>query len=147
MGEILIYLGKIIMPIILCYNVYSLYFTFRILSGWNTQNNSCKNVEQWRNRSFPHYLVVNHCNANDFELGEPLIVHLWLESVRYYLLFILKKFQVEIPKICMWKWLLMSNQWPFPLYFDICHGNAYYFEWRNVSLINVLMNVLSLMCI
>ena len=26
--------------------------------------------------SFPHYLVVNHCNADDFELGEPLIVNL-----------------------------------------------------------------------
>ena len=26
--------------------------------------------------SFPHYLVVNHCNADDFELGEHLIVHL-----------------------------------------------------------------------
>ena len=21
--------------------------------------------------SFPHYLVVNHCNADDLELGEP----------------------------------------------------------------------------
>ena len=26
--------------------------------------------------SFPHYLVVNHCNVDDFELGEPLIVNL-----------------------------------------------------------------------
>ena len=26
--------------------------------------------------SFPHYLVVNHCNADDFKLGETLIVHL-----------------------------------------------------------------------
>ena len=26
--------------------------------------------------SFPHYLVVNHCNADDFELGETLIIHL-----------------------------------------------------------------------
>ena len=26
--------------------------------------------------SFPHYLVVNHCNADDFQLGEPLIIHL-----------------------------------------------------------------------
>ena len=26
--------------------------------------------------SVPHYLVVNHCNADDFELGEPLIVNL-----------------------------------------------------------------------
>ena len=26
--------------------------------------------------SFPHYLVVNHCNADDFELGEPFIVNL-----------------------------------------------------------------------
>ena len=26
--------------------------------------------------SFPHYLVVNHCNADDFDLGENLIVHL-----------------------------------------------------------------------
>ena len=25
--------------------------------------------------SFPHYLVVNHCNADDFELGETLIVN------------------------------------------------------------------------
>ena len=25
--------------------------------------------------SFPHYLVVNHCNADDFELGETLVVH------------------------------------------------------------------------
>ena len=24
--------------------------------------------------SFPHYLVVNNCNADDFELGETLIV-------------------------------------------------------------------------
>ena len=24
---------------------------------------------------FPHYLVVNHCNADDFELAENLIVH------------------------------------------------------------------------
>ena len=87
--------------------------------------------------SFPHYLVVNHCNADDFELGEPLIVHLWLESIQYSLLFILWKFQIEIPKSCMSKWLLMSKQWPFPLHFDICHGNAYYFEWRNVSLINL----------
>ena len=26
--------------------------------------------------SFPHYLVVNHCNADDFELEETLIFHL-----------------------------------------------------------------------
>ena len=26
--------------------------------------------------SFPHYLVVNHYNVDDFKLGEPLIVHL-----------------------------------------------------------------------
>ena len=26
--------------------------------------------------SFPHYLVVNHCNADDLKLGEPLIVNL-----------------------------------------------------------------------
>ena len=26
--------------------------------------------------SFPHYLVVNHCNADDFKLGEPLIIKL-----------------------------------------------------------------------
>ena len=25
--------------------------------------------------SFPHYLVVNHCNSDDLELGETLIVH------------------------------------------------------------------------
>ena len=25
---------------------------------------------------FPHDLVVNHCNADDFELGEILTVHL-----------------------------------------------------------------------
>ena len=25
--------------------------------------------------SFPHHLVVNHCNADDFELGEPFIFH------------------------------------------------------------------------
>ena len=25
--------------------------------------------------SFPHYLVVNHCNADDLELGENLIVN------------------------------------------------------------------------
>ena len=24
---------------------------------------------------FPHYLVVNNCNAYDFELEEPFIVH------------------------------------------------------------------------
>ena len=49
LGDILISLGKIIMPIILCSDVYYLYFMFRRLSGRNTQNNSCKNVEQWRN--------------------------------------------------------------------------------------------------
>ena len=27
--------------------------------------------------SFPHFLVVNHCNADDFELGETLIVNFW----------------------------------------------------------------------
>ena len=59
--------------------------------------------------SFPHYLIVNHCNADDFKLGEPLIVNLWLESVKYFILFIIINFQVEIPKICMSKWLLMSN--------------------------------------
>ena len=53
--------------------------------------------------SFPHYLVVNHCNADDFELGNNLIVHLLLESVKYSILFILRKFQVEIPKSCMSK--------------------------------------------
>ena len=37
----------------------------------------------------------------------------------------------------MSKWLLIRKQWPFPLYFDICHGNAYYFKWRNVYLINL----------
>ena len=26
--------------------------------------------------SFPHYLVVNHCNDDNFELGENLIVNL-----------------------------------------------------------------------
>ena len=26
--------------------------------------------------SFPYYLVVNHCNVDDLDLGEPLIVHL-----------------------------------------------------------------------
>ena len=26
--------------------------------------------------SFPHYLVVNRCNADDLELGDPLIVNL-----------------------------------------------------------------------
>ena len=31
----------------------------------------------------------------------------------------------------------MSKQWPFPLHFDICHGNAHYFEWRNVYIINL----------
>ena len=87
--------------------------------------------------SFPYYLVVNHCNANDFELGEPFIVHLWLESVKYSMLFILINFQVEIPNSFMSKWLLRSKQWPFPLYFDIWHGNAYYFEWGNVCIINV----------
>ena len=44
--------------------------------------------------SFPHYLVVNHCNADDFELGENLIIHLLLESVQYSLFLILRKFQV-----------------------------------------------------
>ena len=53
--------------------------------------------------SFPHYLAVNHCNADDFELGETLIVHLLLESVQYSLLLILIKFQVKIPNICMSK--------------------------------------------
>ena len=28
--------------------------------------------------SFLHYLVVNHCNDDDLELGETLIVHLLL---------------------------------------------------------------------
>ena len=87
--------------------------------------------------SFPHYLVVNHCHADDLELENPFIVNLWLEYVKYSIFFIIKNFQVEIPKSCMSKWLLRSKQWPFPLHFDICHGNAYYFEWRNVSLINL----------
>ena len=26
--------------------------------------------------SFPHYFVVNHCNADDFKLVEPLIINL-----------------------------------------------------------------------
>ena len=26
--------------------------------------------------SFPHYLVVNHCNTDDLELGENLTIHL-----------------------------------------------------------------------
>ena len=46
LGELLIYLGNIIMLIILCYDLYALYFMSRRLSGQNTQNNSCKNVEQ-----------------------------------------------------------------------------------------------------
>ena len=49
LGELLISLGNIMMQIILCYDVYDIYFTFRILSGRNTQNNSCKNVKLWRN--------------------------------------------------------------------------------------------------
>ena len=49
LGELLSSLVKIIMIIILHYNLYSLCFMFIILSGLNTQNNSCKNVEQWRN--------------------------------------------------------------------------------------------------
>ena len=51
--------------------------------------------------------------------------------------FILRKFQVERPKNCMSNWFLMSKQWPFPLYFDICHSNADYFEWRNVYMMNL----------
>ena len=78
LGELLISFWNIIMPIILFFYVYSIYFTLKILSGVNTQNNSCKHVEQWRNSVISHYLVVNHCNADDFELGEPLIVHFWL---------------------------------------------------------------------
>ena len=101
LGELLISSGNIIIIIILFYLVSDIYFMFIILSGLNSQKNSCKNVEQWRNSVIPHYLVVNHCNADDFELGEPFIVHLWLESVQYSLLFILRKFQVEIPKIYM----------------------------------------------
>ena len=49
LAELLISLGNIIMLIIICSDVYALYFMFRRLSGRNTQNNSCKNVEQWRN--------------------------------------------------------------------------------------------------
>ena len=49
LGELLISLGNIIIPIILFYDVYPIYFMFIILSVLNTQNNSCKNVEQWRN--------------------------------------------------------------------------------------------------
>ena len=33
------------------------------------------------------------------------------------------------------KWLLMSKQWPFPHYIDVCHGNVDYFKWKNVSMI------------
>ena len=76
MGEILISLGNITMQIILCADVYSLYFMFIILSGRNTKIIHVKMLNNEEIASFHHYLVVNHCNDDDFELGEPLIVHL-----------------------------------------------------------------------
>ena len=82
--------------------VYYLYFMFIVLSSLNTQNNYVKMLNNEEIVSFPHYLVVNHCNADDFKLGEPFIVNLWLESVKYSLLFILRNFQFEIPNSCMW---------------------------------------------
>ena len=74
MGELLISLGKILMSIILCYDVYPFYFTFIILEIPKIIHVKMLNNEEIV--SFPHYLVVNHCNADDFELREPLIVHL-----------------------------------------------------------------------
>ena len=47
--------------------------------------------------SFPHYLVVNHGNADDFELGENFIVNLLFESFKYYISLIIINFQVEFP--------------------------------------------------
>ena len=49
--------------------------------------------------SFPHYLVVNHCNADDFELGENFIVNLLLESFKYYIFLIILKFQAKFPRV------------------------------------------------
>ena len=46
LGELLISLGNIIMPIILCVDVYALYIMIIRLSGRNMKNNSCKNVEK-----------------------------------------------------------------------------------------------------
>ena len=49
LGELLIYLGKIIIPMILCSDLYSPLFKFIIFLGRKTQKKSCKNFEQRRN--------------------------------------------------------------------------------------------------
>ena len=53
-----------------------MYLNFRILSGLNTKIFHVKMLNNEKIVPFPHYLVVHHCNANDLEVGEILIVHL-----------------------------------------------------------------------
>ena len=76
LGELLISLGKIIMTMIFCSDLYSLYFTFIILLGQIPKIIHVKMLNNEEIVSFPHYLVVNHCNADDLELGEHLIDNL-----------------------------------------------------------------------
>ena len=67
LGELLISLGKIIMPIILCYDVNSIYLNFMIFSGRNTEIIHVKMSINEEIVPFPHYLVVNQCNVDRFE--------------------------------------------------------------------------------
>ena len=137
LGEILISLGKIIMKIILCYNLYSLYFIFIRLSGLNTQNNSCKNVEQWRNSVIsplsccePLYCwwfqIVRAFNCT-FMIG----INSIFSFIHYY------KISSQNSQELYVKMTFNEKAMTISLHFDICHGNAYYYEWRNLSLINV----------
>ena len=59
-----------VMKIILCDDIYVLYFMIKIPKIIHVKMLNNEEIV-----SFPHYLIVHHCNANDFELGDILIVH------------------------------------------------------------------------
>ena len=53
-----------------------MYLNLIRLLGLNTKIFHVKMLNNEEIMPFPHYLVVNHCNVDDFEMGEPLIVNL-----------------------------------------------------------------------
>ena len=87
LGELLISLGKIIMPIILCYDVYYMYFIFIILSCQNTQYNSSKNVEQWRNSVIPPLSCCEPLQCWWFQIGRDFNYQfmIWISSIFFFI--------------------------------------------------------------
>ena len=63
---------------ILCSDVNPFYLNLLTLSVQNSKIFHVKMLNNEETIPFPHYLVVHHCNANDFELGEdfhcPLLI-------------------------------------------------------------------------